>query len=249
MLKNLHIPVIATVLFLVMQTFLSVLNSVMLAAVFLISWVVLGIFSIKHSLFVKSTCRIRTYEKIVFLSFDDGPSVQYTPLILDTLKQKNVKALFFCIGQQVELYPQLVRRILDEGHKIGNHTYSHDWHNTFKHSGIFIDEINRTNNLLKKIIGSKTNLFRPPFGITNPSIAKALKLKELHSVGWDIRSFDTIIKKPQKLMQRISSRLRPGSIILLHDNREITSGILSELIENIREKGYQIFPWPELNDI
>jgi peptidoglycan/xylan/chitin deacetylase (PgdA/CDA1 family) len=249
MLKNIHIVLIGVALFILLHTLLDTFFAVLTTLLLMFSWIAFNILSIKHSLFLKSICRIRTKEKIVFLSFDDGPSDQFTPIILETLKRNNIKAVFFCIGQHAELYPELVKRISDEGHRIGNHTYSHDWRNTFKPSGIFEAEINHTNVILSKIIDTKTNLYRPPFGITNPSIAKALKVKGLHSVGWDIRSFDTMSKDPQKLVQRITGQLRPGSIILLHDNREITSRILNELIETIQKKGYKILPLPELESI
>jgi len=240
MLKNIHIVLIGLALFILLQTFLDTVFAVLTTPVVLFSWIAFNIFSVKHSLFLKSICRIRTKEKVVFLSFDDGPSEQFTPVILDVLERNNVKALFFCIGRHAEVYPDLVRRISSEGHRIGNHTYSHNWKNAFKPSSIIEAEINRTNNILFDITGSKPELFRPPFGITNPSIAKAIKGSGMQSVGWDIRSFDTISKDPQKLVRRISKRLRPGSIILLHDNREITSRILNELIETIQNKGYKI---------
>lgn len=237
---------IGVALFILLHNFLDPVFAVLITFMLMFSWIAFNIFSIKHSLFLKSICRIQTKEKIIFLSFDDGPSDQFTPVILDTLKRNNIKALFFCIGQYAELYPELVRRI---SVRIGNHAYSHDWRNAFKPSGIIEAEINHTNVILSKIIGSKTNLFRPPFGITNPSFAKALKSTGLQSVGWDIRSFDTIIKDKQKLIQRITDQLRPGSIILLHDNREITSRILNELIETIQKNGYKILPLPELESI
>jgi peptidoglycan/xylan/chitin deacetylase (PgdA/CDA1 family) len=240
MLKNIHILLITLALFIGLYTLSNTVFSVLSTILIMLSWIAFNIFSIKHSLFLKSICRIRTKEKIVFLSFDDGPSDQFTPVILDTLKRNNVKALFFCIGQHAELYPDLVHRIPADGHLIGNHTYSHNWKNAFKPSAIIEAEINHTNNILLNITGSKPDLFRPPFGITNPSIAKALKGLGMHSVGWDIRSFDTISNDPQKLIRRISDKLKPGSIILLHDNREITSRILNELIETIQNKGYKI---------
>lgn len=245
MLKNIHIVLIGIALFVLLHSMLSTFLSVLITVVVLFSWIGFNIFSIKHSAFLKSICRIRTKEKIVFLSFDDGPSDKFTPLILDALKRNNIQAVFFCIGQQAELFPEHVRRISVEGHQIGNHTYSHDWKNSFKSSGIIAAEINRTQDILFEIAGSKTSLFRPPFGITNPSIAKALTSLGMRSVGWDIRSFDTMSKDPQKLICRVSKQLRPGSIILLHDNREITCRILNELIETIQKKGYKIVPLPE----
>lgn len=209
-------------------------------------WIVFNVFSIKHSLFLKSTCRVNTTENVVFLSFDDGPSEQYTPLILNTLKEKNLQGLFFCIGENAELYPELIKRISDEGHIIGNHTYSHKWQNTFILSDKFKAEISHTTIILNKISGQEIELFRPPFGITNPAIAKAVNALKMLSIGWDIRSFDTIIDDPKKLIQRICKRLRSGSIILLHDNRKITSLILGELIETIQQQGYKILPLPDL---
>lgn len=249
MLKNIHIFLIGVALFILLYVFLSMILSVLVTAIVLFSWIAFNVFSVKHSAFLKSICRIRTKEKIVFLSFDDGPSDQFTPVILDTLKRNNLQAVFFCIGIQSELYPELVRRISGEGHRIGNHTYSHDWLNALKPSGSIASEINHTKDVLFKITGNQTNLFRPPFGITNPSIAKALKSLGMHSVGWDIRSFDTMSNDSQKLIHRICSRLRPGSIILLHDNREITSRILDELIKTIQKKGYKIVPLPEFEPI
>ncbi len=240
MLKNIHIVLIGLALFILLQTFLDTVFAVFATIVIMLSWIAFNIFFIKHSLFIKSICRIQTKEKIVFLSFDDGPCDQFTPVILDILKRNNVKALFFCIGQHAKAYPHLVHRISDEGHLIGNHTYSHNWKNAFKPSSIIEAETNHANNILFEITGSKPDLFRPPFGITNPSIAKMLKGSGMHSIGWDIRSFDTISKDSQKLIRRISEKLRPGSIILLHDNREITSRILNELIQTIQNKGYKI---------
>ncbi len=245
MLKNIHIILIGVALLIGLNAFINTVFSILATLVLMLSWIAFNVFSIKHSLFLKSICRIPTKEKTVFLSFDDGPSDRFTPRVLDTLNRNNIKALFFCIGKYAELYPELIHRISDEGHQIGNHTYSHTWQNAFNPSEVIEAEIKRSNDIFFNLLGYKTNLFRPPFGITNPSIAKALKVSGMCSIGWDIRSFDTIIKDPQKLISRICGKLRPGSIILLHDNMEITSLILDELIETIQKKGYKIVPLPE----
>ncbi|NVO18773.1 MAG: polysaccharide deacetylase family protein [Bacteroidetes bacterium] len=210
--------------------------------VFIIIYLIYCIFSIQHSLFIRSLCRVKTTEKIVFLSFDDGPSSQFTAEILDELKRRDIKAVFFCIGNHAESSPGLVKRIVEEGHLIGNHTYSHDWALTLKSSHEFENELEKAETAIKSIIGREVNLFRPPFGVTNPSIAKAVKKRNLLSIGWDIRSLDTVITDPDKLRRRIIRKLRPGSIILLHDNRCITSLILSELIDDIESNGYKIVP-------
>lgn len=245
MLKNIHLVLIWVVLSAGFNIVTDMFVALLAAFTITSGWIVFNVFSIKHSLFLKSICRIDTLENVVFLSFDDGPSEQYTPLILNTLKEKSLQALFFCIGENAELYPELIQRISNEGHIIGNHTYSHKWQNTFKLSDKFKAEISHTTIILNKISGQKIELFRPPFGITNPAIAKAVNALEMQSIGWDIRSFDTIIDDPQKLIQRICRRLRSGSIILLHDNRKITSQILGELIETIQQQGYKILLLPD----
>jgi peptidoglycan/xylan/chitin deacetylase (PgdA/CDA1 family) len=225
---------------------MDIIPAVSTAFILCLLWILFNVFSIRYSLFLKSVCRIKTHEKVVFLSFDDGPSEQYTPLILSTLKEMNIKAIFFCIGHKSELNPELIKRISNEGHSIGNHTYSHKWQSSFYSNKKIESEISCTTQILNNISGQHITLFRPPFGITNPSVANALKVLDMLSVGWDIRSFDTISDDPQKLILRISRKLRSGSIILLHDNRKITSQILRDLIELIAKRGYKILPFPDL---
>ena len=208
-------------------------------------WLVFNVFSLKYSFLLHSTCRIKTRDKVVFLSFDDGPAAATTPLILNTLKEKNVRALFFCIGREAELQPELVRRIAQEGHLIGNHTYRHNWQNTVKFPHAIAAEINQANLILQQISGQKIALFRPPFGVVTPALARAVKALHLRSVGWDIRSGDTRLGDPHKLIRRICGRLRPGSIILLHDNRPLTCRTLAELIDTIQQRGYRIEPWAD----
>jgi peptidoglycan-N-acetylglucosamine deacetylase len=207
--------------------------------------IAIQVFSIQHTLFIRTLCRIRTSEKEVFLSFDDGPSGEYTPLILETLSRHGLKAVFFCTGERAEHHPELLKRIADAGHFIGNHTYSHDWRNAFRPARIAEAEIRRTSDAFRRITGKETRLFRPPFGITTPLIATAIKSRGLITVGWDIRSLDTVIRDPERLLRRICRKLRPGSIILMHDNREITARILDELIGRIQKQGYKIVLLPE----
>jgi peptidoglycan-N-acetylglucosamine deacetylase len=244
MLKNIHLILVGVVLFAGFSTVLDWVAALLAAIMLSLIWIAFNVFSIKNSLFLKSICRINTAEKVVFLSFDDGPSEKYTPLILKTLKEKKIQALFFCIGRYAELFPELIQKLSLEGHKIGNHTYNHKWENAFNIPAKIVSEIETTSIILNKISGQEIGLFRPPFGITNPFVAKAVNTLEMQSVGWDIRSFDTVIKDPAKLIHRICSRLRPGSIILLHDNREITSLVLGELIDTIYKQGYKILPFP-----
>jgi peptidoglycan-N-acetylglucosamine deacetylase len=236
----------------VMVTFTTVLNSmltvgntliiILLIIVLNLSWLTINVFSIRYSVFLRSICRIPTSEKIVFLSFDDGPSAQFTPLILNTLQLHQIKATFFCIGHHVEAHPELVKRIFTEGHLVGNHSYLHGFAFTIGCSAKVQKELSRTTAILQSISNQEITLFRPPFGVSNPAMARAVRKLNLTSVGWDVRSFDTLISDPEKLKMRIIKRIRPGSIILLHDNRAITAEILGDLVDRIGSNGYKIVP-------
>jgi peptidoglycan-N-acetylglucosamine deacetylase len=243
MLKNIHILWIYLIIiicchFLNLSFFVSAIISLVLTVMLNAFWV----FNIKYSLFVKSICKIKTNEKIVFLTFDDGPSELYTLQILNTLKHNNINATFFSIGYNAQNNEDLLKQIDANGHIIGNHTNSHKVDFTYSSETKVNNEIEWCSSRIEKIIGKKPKYFRPPYGVTNPNIADSLKKQELKSIGWSIRSLDTKAKEKSKLIERITKRLHPGAIILLHDNRKITSDILQELIDNIQKKGYRIEP-------
>jgi len=136
--------------------------------------IVWGSFDIQLGYFVNSFTHKRTKIKEVALTFDDGPT-EFTPKFLDLLKENNIKATFFCIGKQIEKYPETFKRIIGEGHSIGNHTYSHSNNTGFLSTSKMIEEIQKCDEVMLKIGNSKTNLYRPPFGVTNPNISKAIK--------------------------------------------------------------------------
>lgn len=209
---------------LVILTYLGVLN-----------W---GIFDIRQGYFIKTIYKLKNpSEKEVLLSFDDG-ATELTPLFLDVLKKYNVKALFFCIGKQIEKYPEIVQRIVQEGHWIGNHTYSHTPAVCFASTGRMIREIEQTDTILAQM-GIKTEFFRPPYGITNPHIAQAVKKTGKKVVGWNIRSLDTIITDENRLFKRITSRITTGNIILMHDTSYRTLRVLERLLQYLTDKNYK----------
>ena len=172
----------------------------------------------------------------VLLTFDDGPNPQTTPIVLDLLKEYNVTAIFFVIGTKAKSENELVKRIMDDGHFIGNHTFSH--HPMFALlNGVKVEkEIVELNNLFINQ-GIQTNLFRPPIGYTNPIIARVVNKLSLNIIGWNKRSFDTVIRNPKKLTKRLLFLAKPGSIILLHDNLKQTSEALSLFLKESQEKG------------
>lgn len=177
--------------------------------------------------------------KWVAITFDDGPNSEITPKILQLLEAYKAKATFFCIGKHVEAQPDLVKRIIELGHTVGNHTYSHSSSTGFYSKQAIIDEIAKTDDLILQCIGKKSNLFRPPFGVTNPAISKAIATTKHHVIGWNIRSLDTVKKDPKKVLKRITKRIKPGAVILLHDSKKITVSVLEQLLLFLQENGYQ----------
>ncbi|MCY0969851.1 polysaccharide deacetylase family protein [Chryseobacterium wangxinyae] len=202
--------------------------------------VVWGSFDIQLRYFIKSITHKRTKTKEVALTFDDGPT-EFTPKFLDLLKENNIKATFFCIGKQIEKYPETFQRIIAEGHSIGNHTFSHLNNTGFLSASKMIDEIKKCDEVMLKIGNIKTDLYRPPFGVTNPNIAKAIKKTNKKSIGWNMRSLDTVIDDEEKIYKRITKNFKKGSIILLHDTSEKTYNVLVELLLFLEREKYSTF--------
>ena len=202
--------------------------------------VVWGSFDIQLGYFVNSFTHKKTKTKEVALTFDDGPT-EFTPKFLDILKENDIKATFFCIGKQIEKYPETFKRIIEEGHTIGNHTFSHSNNTGFLSTSKMIEEIEKCNEVISKIGNIKTDLYRPPFGVTNPNIAKAIKNTNKKSIGWNVRSLDTVIDDEKKIYKRITKNLKKGSIILLHDTSDKTYNVLVELLLFLERDKYSTF--------
>ncbi|MEG1511726.1 MAG: polysaccharide deacetylase family protein [Bacteroidales bacterium] len=196
--------------------------------------------SISLGIYVKALCKIKINKPIIAITFDDGPNPVYTPKVLEVLRENNIKALFFCVGSMAKKYPNIVKQIIDEGHIIGNHSYSHsNFFPIFSKNKMKAD-MEQCSCVLEKITGEKTLLFRPPFGVTNPIVASAIKECGFKTVGWSIRSFDTISGPRENVVKRIINKLHNGAIILLHDNRDNSNELLQNLITKTLEKGYKI---------
>jgi peptidoglycan/xylan/chitin deacetylase (PgdA/CDA1 family) len=187
-------------------------------------------------------------EKKIALTFDDGPH-EMTLLVLDLLKKHNVKATFFCIGVQIEKNPEILEMIVAEGHLVGNHSYSHSHFFDFYRKDRVIAEILRTDVLIEKIIGKKTNMFRPPFGVTNPSIRKAIKHTKHLVIGWNIRSLDGLLKNERWIFNRVKKLISPGGIVLLHDTSLQSVNVLEQLLQFIEENEYKVVPLEQLLEI
>jgi peptidoglycan/xylan/chitin deacetylase (PgdA/CDA1 family) len=185
-------------------------------------------------------------EKKIALTFDDGPERKPTAAVLDVLKAENVQATFFCIGHKLNGSEELVRRIHDEGHLLGSHSFSHsDWFDLFM-PGQMRREFDQTNILFEGIIQKHTRFFRPPYGVINPMLRKALKKTGYFVIGFSNRAYDTSTRKKEKILRRLEKNLKPGDIILLHDTMSSTPDVLREFIPYVREKGYSIVPLDQL---
>ena len=172
----------------------------------------------------------KTSENHISITFDDGPNLDFTPKVLALLKGNNAKATFFLIGENAEKYPEIVRQIIEDGHTIANHSYSHSKKFGFFSSEKITSELCQTNAILKEITGKEIKMFRPPFGVTNPNIKRALKKTRHLSIGWSKRSLDTTNISEEKILKRITHNLKKGDIVLLHDTSAKTVAILEQLL-------------------
>jgi peptidoglycan/xylan/chitin deacetylase (PgdA/CDA1 family) len=207
------------------------------------------------STFVASNYHVKTYcgnplenQKKIAITFDDGPN-EMTLSVLDVLRKYNAKATFFCIGKNIETYPDILKKMIKEGHVVGNHSYSHSSFFDFYKKNKIIAEIEQTDALIESVSGLKTKLFRPPYGVTNPSIRRALKVTKHQTIGWNIRSLDGIIKNEKFLLDRIIKRIKPGGIVLLHDTSSQTVRVLEELLSFLQKNNYTVVPLEELLNI
>lgn len=200
--------------------------------------IIYGSFALRSGYFLKSVSHSDTGEKIVAISFDDGPT-SFTPAVLELLEKYNAQASFFCIGKQIEKFPGIFQQILESGHTTGNHTYTHSpWIGFFSKDSVK-EEILQTDEIIKKHAGAYPFFFRPPYGVTNPSVAKAVKETGHKVIGWNIRSFDTFFKNENFIFRRIIRQIKPGSIILLHDTSEKTVKVTELLLDYLRHNGYR----------
>lgn len=189
-------------------------------------------------------------QKVISLTFDDGPWPQTTDQVLDILKANNIKGTFFVVGQNLKNYPELGKRIVTEGHVIANHTWHHWYHFFNPQAAAF--EIDRTTDLIYQVTGAKTTLFRPPGGILHNGLAAYAKNKKYTVVMWSADSIDYKLPTVPNLINNVIKDSKPGGIVLMHDgggNRSRTVQALPEIISNFRKQGYRFVTIPELLEI
>lgn len=200
--------------------------------------------SLVKKLFSNYVWNVGTDKKVLYLTFDDGPTPEITEKTLHILKQYNAKATFFCIGKNAALHPDIFKRVITDGHAIGNHTHNHikGWKNnktTYIENTLTaeqsIQQINKSANQQK--------LFRPPYGQIKPSQGKALRKLDYKIIMWDVLSYDWELEVPkEKVLQNVIDNAVSGSIIVFHDSVKASENMLYSLpkvLEYFSEKGYK----------
>lgn len=203
-------------------------------------------YSINSGVYLKAFCRAKTTQKVIALSYDDGPHPRHTPKVLDVLAQHQIKAIFFLIGEYAEKYPELVKRIVAEGHLIGNHSYTHTGKFPIFRKFRMEEDLKKCDEILTKITNQEIKYFRPPFGVTNPTIGSVVRKLGYKTIGWSIRSFDTKTTSRTNIAMRIRKLAHPGGIILMHDNRDQSHILTENVISHLKIKGYSFLRVDEL---
>jgi peptidoglycan/xylan/chitin deacetylase (PgdA/CDA1 family) len=205
-----------------------------------------GCYYVGSNFFINIVCSANTSKKEIAISFDDGPATSYTPEILQLLKQENINATFFCIGNRIAGNEHILRQIKEDGHIIGNHSYSHHfWFDMFPAKKMQ-EDLQLMDDEMERVTGLRPKLFRPPYGVTNPNVKKAIINGNYTPVGWSVRSMDTVIKDEKKLLDKINAAIKPGAVFLFHDTSKTTLDALPAFIKEVKNKGYQIVPLDKL---
>ncbi|MEH2054366.1 polysaccharide deacetylase family protein [Nostoc sp.] len=193
--------------------------------------------------------KLKANEKVIALTFDDGPGPKNTAQILEILKKNNIKATFFMIGEMVKYFPQVAKQVAADGHVIGNHT----WHHWYRRMDVATaaSEIDRTAEIIYKTTGEKTTLFRPPGGFLNNGLAEYAKNEKYAVMMWSEESGDAERRSPQvpMLIKNVLKYAKPGAIVLMHDgggNRSKSVKALPEMIAGLKAQGYRFVTIPQL---
>jgi peptidoglycan/xylan/chitin deacetylase (PgdA/CDA1 family) len=184
-------------------------------------------------------------EKIIALTFDDGPDPVITPQILRSLRKQNAKATFFMLGANAKRYPKLVKQIAAEGHSIGNHTWSHPANPSYPRAS---HELERTSKILKSILGYTPQIFRPPYGLQTSSLTRVAKADGYSVILWNMSSADTATKSAAAVVRNSVNSPRPGSIVLFHDaiGKQHTATAMPTVLQQLKKRGYRFVTVPTL---
>ena len=205
-----------------------------------------GAFHRNSPIFGRPITRVRTPGRAVALTFDDGPNPDATPIILDALAARGVKATFFILGRHAERWPELVARIAREGHSIGNHGYYHRKLH-FKSPAYVRDDLRLGTDRIEAATGLRPVLFRAPHGFRSPWVTPIAKSLGQRTVGWSLGVWDSDRPGVESIVERTIAGARPGSILLLHDgdgydpggDRMQTAQAVPIIVDRLLEQGFR----------
>jgi peptidoglycan/xylan/chitin deacetylase (PgdA/CDA1 family) len=191
--------------------------------------------------------------KLIALTYDDGPNDPHTLRLLDVLAKHDVRATFFLIGRYVQERPEIVREMVKAGHIVGNHTFTHPLL-TFKSAGEIREELTKCRDALQGAIGEHSNLFRPPFGGRRPAVLSTVRELGLEPVMWNVTGYDWSAPPAAAIELNVAKQIRGGDIILLHDgghklmgaDRSQTVLATDHLIKRHKSQEYEFVTVPEM---
>ncbi len=195
---------------------------------------------IRMGFYIKSHCSGQGKHREVAFSFDDGPDSGNTPAILDLLKDQGIKAVFFVVGEKMGNNEELIRRMDQEGHIVGGHSFSHHFFFDLFTAGRMQTELERTDEMIKQVTGKKMKFFRPPYGVTNPVLARVVRKLGYHVIGWSLKSRDTVTSDSNVLLDRLKKKVKSGDLILFHDTKPVLSEVLPLFITYLKAEKFEI---------
>ncbi len=194
--------------------------------------------------------RVPTDQKVVALTYDDGPHPIYTPQLVKILDKYKVKATFFMIGREMDKYPNIVKDVASRGHVIANHTYTHPSNIEADTAAQIIRELEMCEQVIERLTGKRAHLFRPPKGLIDGTVFTIAQEEGYRTILWTVSADHHDAPTPELMAQRVIKHIRPGAIILAHDGtfysrwRDVAATPL--IIEALRKKGYRFVTVPEL---
>jgi peptidoglycan-N-acetylglucosamine deacetylase len=201
---------------------------------------------IASNFYLRAFCRGIKTEKVAAITFDDGPDKVITPKVLAILEKHNIPASFFIIGQKAKKNGALLKLMINNNHLVGMHSYKHGFFFDFYRKKDMEKDLLKTEDAVTCIAGKKPLLFRPPYGVTNPNLAEAVRNLDFKVIGWSVRSMDTTIKDAEKVSARIIRKLHPGAVILMHDTQDVTPEAVEKVITRAQENGYRFIGLEEM---
>ena len=199
-----------------------------------------GCYFVSSGFFMPMYCFAKTTDKVIAITFDDGPVPDGTPQVLQILKDADVEAAFFCIGNRMAGNQAITKQIDAEGHLIGNHSYTHTTLFDLFSSKKMLAEMQQLDGELFNITGKKTKLFRPPYGVMNPNLKNAIIKGGYVPIGWSVRSYDTMATDADALLQKVTPQIKPGAIFLFHDRCPVTVAMLPKFLGKVQAMGYRV---------